>query len=41
MHLEDAALVRSADWLQTHLRRLESRYRRLDELLDKRSEEDT
>ena len=34
VHLEAASLARSADWLETRRRRLESKYRRLDELLD-------
>lgn len=34
VHLEAASLVRSADWLEAHRRRLESRFERLDELLD-------
>ncbi len=34
VHLEAAGLARSADWLEAHRRRLESRYQRLDELLD-------
>ncbi len=33
VHLEAAPLARSADWLESHRRRLESRYERLDELL--------
>ncbi len=36
VHLEAAALARSADWLEAHRRRLESRYERLDELLAQR-----
>lgn len=34
VHLESEPLSRSADWLERHRRRLEKRYRRLDELLD-------
>lgn len=34
VHLEAASLARSADWLEAHRRRLESRFQRLDELLD-------
>ncbi len=34
VHLEAAPLARSADWLEGHRRRLESRFERLDELLD-------
>jgi len=33
VRLEGSALARSADWLEAHRRRLESRYARLDELL--------
>ena len=33
VRLETSALARSADWLEAHRRRLESRYARLDELL--------
>ena len=33
VHLEPAALFRTADWLLAHRRRLEARYERLDELL--------
>ncbi len=36
VHLEAASLARSADWLEAHRRRLESRFERLDELLDRR-----
>jgi DNA-binding transcriptional ArsR family regulator len=39
VHLEADSLARSADWLEAHRRRLESRYQRLDELL--RSRRDT
>ena len=35
VHLEAAPLTRSADWLEAHRRRLEERYARLDELLEK------
>jgi DNA-binding transcriptional ArsR family regulator len=34
VHLEAAALARTADWLERHRRRLEANYERLDELLD-------
>ena len=34
VHLEAGALARSVDWLEAHRRRLESRYARLDELLE-------
>lgn len=34
VHLEPDALARSADWLEGHRRRLESKYQRLDELLE-------
>src|SRR5215213_3567648 len=34
VHLEPAALSRSGDWLEAHRRLLESRYQRLDELLE-------
>ena len=34
VHLEAAALARSADWLEGHRRRLETKYARLDELLE-------
>jgi len=37
VHLEAASLARSVDWLEAHRRRLEERYARLDELLEKRS----
>ena len=33
VHLEPAALASSADWLEAHRRRLETKYRRLDALL--------
>jgi DNA-binding transcriptional ArsR family regulator len=33
VHLEPAAINRTADWLEAHRRRLEARYERLDELL--------
>lgn len=36
VHLEAASLARSADWLEAHRRRLESRFERLDELLEQR-----
>jgi DNA-binding transcriptional ArsR family regulator len=38
VHLEGAALARFADWLETHRRRLEERYERLDALLDQLKE---
>jgi DNA-binding transcriptional ArsR family regulator len=34
VHLEAASLARSADWLEDRRRRLESKYARLDELLE-------
>jgi DNA-binding transcriptional ArsR family regulator len=34
VHLEAASLARSADWLEAHRRRLESRFQRLDGLLE-------
>jgi DNA-binding transcriptional ArsR family regulator len=34
VRLEAASLSRSVDWLEAHRRRLESRYTRLDELLN-------
>ena len=34
VHLEPSALAGPADWLEAHARRLETRYRRLDELLE-------
>ena len=34
VHLEDAALAHTVDWLERHRRRLEAKYERLDELLD-------
>ena len=33
VRLEAASLTRSCDWLETHRRRLEAKYERLDELL--------
>jgi DNA-binding transcriptional ArsR family regulator len=36
VHLEAASLADTADWLEAHRRRLETRYERLDELLDER-----
>jgi DNA-binding transcriptional ArsR family regulator len=33
VHLEPASLAHSADWLDAHRRRLESRFARLDQLL--------
>jgi DNA-binding transcriptional ArsR family regulator len=38
VHLEAAALARSAEWLDAQRRRLESRYERLDELLESTKE---
>jgi DNA-binding transcriptional ArsR family regulator len=34
VHLEAASLARSADWLEAHRRRLESKFGRLDQLLE-------
>src|SRR5215211_2542465 len=34
VRLETAQLARSAEWLEAHRRRLESKYSRLDELLE-------
>ncbi len=39
VHLEPAALSRSADWLEAHRRRIEARYRRLDGVLDSMKEQ--
>ena len=39
VRLETAPLARSADWLEAHRRRLESRYARLDELLETRKDQ--
>ncbi len=39
VHLEAASLARSADWLEAHRRRLETRFQRLDELLDRMKEQ--
>jgi DNA-binding transcriptional ArsR family regulator len=36
VHLEAASLAATVDWLEAHRRRLETRYERLDELLDER-----
>ena len=36
VHLEPASLDRTADWVEAHRRRLEARYERLDELLERR-----
>jgi len=36
VHLETASLAGTVDWLEAHRRRLETRYERLDELLDER-----
>jgi DNA-binding transcriptional ArsR family regulator len=36
VHLEAASLAGTADWLEAHRRRLETRYERLDALLDER-----
>jgi DNA-binding transcriptional ArsR family regulator len=38
VHLEAAALARSADWLERHRQRLESRFQRLDEHLQERKD---
>lgn len=38
VHLEADSLARSADWLEAHRRRLETRYGRLDELLSQMKE---
>jgi DNA-binding transcriptional ArsR family regulator len=38
VRLEGASLTRSIDWLEAHRRRLESRYARLDELLESAEE---
>lgn len=38
VRLEVGSLARSADWLEAHRRRLESRYTRLDELLERTKE---
>jgi DNA-binding transcriptional ArsR family regulator len=38
VRLEAGSLARSADWLEAHRRRLESRYTRLDELLERTKE---
>ena len=38
VRLEPASLARSVDWLETHRRRLESRYTRLDELIESTKE---
>ena len=37
-HLEDTALDSSAAWLEAHRRRLESRFTRLDQLLERTKE---
>jgi len=34
VHLDAASLDRTADWLEAHRRRLETRYERLDRLLE-------
>ncbi len=36
VHLEAASLAGTVDWLEAHRRRLETRYERLDQLLDER-----
>jgi hypothetical protein len=36
VHLEAASLAGTVDWLEAHRRRLETRYERLDRLLDER-----
>lgn len=38
VHLEAASLARPTDWLEAHRRRLESRFERLDELLEQRKD---
>jgi len=38
VHLEAACLARSADWLERHRERLETRYQRLDEFLQERKD---
>ncbi|MBX3310910.1 MAG: winged helix-turn-helix transcriptional regulator [Cryobacterium sp.] len=38
VHLEAAALIRTADWLDAHRARLESRYERLDAVLEELKE---
>ncbi len=37
-HLEAEPLARTADWLEAHRRRLEAKYARLDELLERTKE---
>jgi DNA-binding transcriptional ArsR family regulator len=38
VHLDAAALTGSIDWLEAHRRRLEARFTRLDELLERTKE---
>lgn len=38
VHLESAALIRTADWLEIHRARLEARYTRLDAVLKEMKE---
>jgi DNA-binding transcriptional ArsR family regulator len=38
VHLEVGSLARSADWLERHRQRLETRYQRLDEFLQERKD---
>ncbi len=38
VHLEAASLIRTADWLDAHRARLESRYERLDAVLEELKE---
>jgi DNA-binding transcriptional ArsR family regulator len=38
VHLEAASLARSADWLERHRQRLETRYQRLDDYLQERKD---
>ncbi len=38
VHLEAAALIRTADWLEAHRARLEARYTRLDAVLEEMKE---
>ena len=35
VHLEPAAIERTAQWLEAHRRRLEAKYERLDQLLER------
>lgn len=38
VHLESASLARSAEWLERHRQRLETRYQRLDDFLSERKD---